>query len=37
MVKKASDMLRDETKISRLMATVYGDTYTELFKGKLPE
>ena len=37
MVKKASDMLRDETKLSRLMSTVYGDTYTELFKDNLPE
>ena len=37
MVKKASDMLRDETKLSRLMSTVYDDTYTELFKYKLPE
>ena len=37
MVKTASEILSKDTKTGRLLATVYGDTYSKLFAGKVPE
>lgn len=37
MVKKASEMLQKDTKTSRVLATVYGDIYNEVFHDKLSE
>ena len=37
MVKRAAEMLSADTKTSKLLSTVYGDTYTKLFTGKISE
>lgn len=37
MVKRASEMLSADTKTSKLLSTVYGDTYTKLFTGKVSD
>lgn len=37
MKKKAVAMLQNNEKLSRQLATVFGDTYNEIFKGKLPD
>lgn len=35
MVKKASEMIDKDIRVSRQLATVYGDTYQRLFQGKV--
>lgn len=35
MVKKASEMIDKDIRVSRQLATIYGDTYQQLFSGKV--